>query len=984
LLSNLPFATPFAVLVALVPALYRWQWGRSLPPLAGDPAFPERLAAYRVRCGKALAVAFSLLIILFTDTLLWSAPLLALASVVASFRLRRTIHQETWGLGGYLWFIGRTIVAIFGFWILLVNLPWLAALAGPRDWIAAALMGLVLVVWNDRYTDTVRFILRARPIDNAPLIARFAALAQSSTAGMPIFEQVPLRGGAISNAIALPSLRRSAVLFTDKLLARLEADEIVAICGHELAHIEYFNQERLRRINLVNLLLIAGSLVCVALSRVTSGSLVSIGVLWPVVVIGTLAWRVRDRQQHETDSDLRAVALTGDPEALARGLIKIHAHAHLPRRMDAEIEQRATHPSLARRIQAIRAQAPSTSPATPLSATFASPDGRTQVTFGDRHLEWREGEVALHSLSYTNLSELRVDVSSRTSVQLVIVDRARQRWNIRLAESDVARAQAALDAVDCQLAPAPAPPGALPALERAFTLLAITFAVLAGQMVAAAFAAIAFFRPVPPLVAAAGGAIVAGAALALRQPDWTGLQAQPWVSLGLMAAGALLLWSAWKGREQASQTTVNRVAAATGVVGAIALIAVVSEGFDVVHLHQAARSLPAVVVLPIACAAALLCQSSARARLGATTAVLVALAMATVGAVPFLDRFGTDPLLLPSPAMTEIRLGGTPVKEFTLPFYANDVSLSPGAVAISVHDMRDNRMHEGQPTTFHIGRLDHPLILTPVVADDVVFVDDERVLTIDEDDDGVEIEERALAQLDTPAWRHQVPGVFDARLSVEGQSRRWTLVGWDRERKVVRVRGTIGQAGDETARWASPIEGPDWSTTVAASGDRALIVETRYDYQSLNALAIKRALTLMTPGATIAQVWQLAGDGSKDLGTSVLASECYGGVLGDDHIVCSAHDGTRTRMVALDAATGGITALGTFDGRFMSDRHSPSGWVTGWCDMRPCAIRLATRELMTPADRQPSVLGFATNDRWLGLLSVDGIRSRLQLFSLSK
>ena len=87
-----------------------------------------------------------------------------------------------------------------------------------------------------------------------------------------------------------------------------------------------------------------------------------------------MAWRVRDRQHHETESDLRAVALTGDPDALARALTKIHAYAHLPRRVDAEHEQQASHPSLARRIKAIRSATPGERPRVAANATFLSAD----------------------------------------------------------------------------------------------------------------------------------------------------------------------------------------------------------------------------------------------------------------------------------------------------------------------------------------------------------------------------------------------------------------------------------------------------------------------------------------------------------------------------------------------------------------------------------------------------------------------------------
>lgn len=43
----------------------------------------------------------------------------------------------------------------------------------------------------------------------------------------------------MANAGAVPGLRGAGVIFTNTLLARLEVDEIVAICAHELAHLEH-------------------------------------------------------------------------------------------------------------------------------------------------------------------------------------------------------------------------------------------------------------------------------------------------------------------------------------------------------------------------------------------------------------------------------------------------------------------------------------------------------------------------------------------------------------------------------------------------------------------------------------------------------------------------------------------------------------------------------------------------------------------------
>ena len=97
------------------------------------------------------------------------------------------------------------------------------------------------------------------------------------------------------------------------------------------------------------------------------------------------------QQAHEAESDRRAVELCGDGLALARALTKLHALARLPRRWPLEMERTASHPSLARRIQAIEAAAGIPSPplASPVVAAGRVP-GRF-VVLGAERIEWLEG-----------------------------------------------------------------------------------------------------------------------------------------------------------------------------------------------------------------------------------------------------------------------------------------------------------------------------------------------------------------------------------------------------------------------------------------------------------------------------------------------------------------------------------------------------------------------------------------------------------------
>src|SRR5262245_49979024 len=193
MLSVLPDTGLLGVAVALilvpVPAALRWWWSRALVPLVDEPGFPERLIAHRHRIGRTFGFALGLLIFLVTRTLWWSIPLLLLACSVGGYQFRKAIHRESWGLGTYLWFFTRAIVAMFGFWLLIAGMPALARLAAPYDLIAGAALGLLLFAWNARYSDSVRWILRTRPIQNTALLSRFLMVAQASESKIPRFEQ---------------------------------------------------------------------------------------------------------------------------------------------------------------------------------------------------------------------------------------------------------------------------------------------------------------------------------------------------------------------------------------------------------------------------------------------------------------------------------------------------------------------------------------------------------------------------------------------------------------------------------------------------------------------------------------------------------------------------------------------------------------------------------------------------------------------------
>ena len=205
--------------------------------------------AHQRRNGMLLAAAFVASAMAEPRALPWTAPLLFSTVVAAGYPLRRAIYGETWSFTAYLSFFHRLTIGVFGVWIVLGVMPALAAMAGRFDWIVGAIAAGLVVAWDRHYSRVLRYLLRCRPLEEGPLLARCRQLATQCSQPGPLFLRADLHGGAVANALALPSLRGNAVLFTDTLLERLDEDEIVAICGHELAHFEYYDPARLRRIS---------------------------------------------------------------------------------------------------------------------------------------------------------------------------------------------------------------------------------------------------------------------------------------------------------------------------------------------------------------------------------------------------------------------------------------------------------------------------------------------------------------------------------------------------------------------------------------------------------------------------------------------------------------------------------------------------------------------------------------------------------------
>jgi Zn-dependent protease with chaperone function len=422
------------VAAAVAPALITWWSDRRLLGKGDDPALPELLASRRRTNVRAIAVAAALMIVFAGGEAAWGIPLLLLLLIAVAYPLRTRLLGETWGFGSYLWHTSLSFVAGFGFWIALAYTPavvqWILRVSGPERWmstgvVVAALL-TALLAWEAWYPWLWLRAHAAQPLTRADLVPRFEVIVQRAGTVVPSVYSVGPSGSRFVNAVALPSARRPSVAMGNALLELLDADESTAIFAHEVAHFDHFTARRVRRIQLANRALIVLA-VAMPLAATAGGFTVWpwLGWLWPLAVLVALVQRASKSQQHETESDLRAAALCGDPEALVRGLVKLHLHARIPRRWAVDLERAASHPSLVRRIQAIRAGGDAAEQLGAATVIRSSHQG-SWVVFDDARVYWLEGVAegtdaelsalrdaasSYRAVNYRDLAELRVAAS---------------------------------------------------------------------------------------------------------------------------------------------------------------------------------------------------------------------------------------------------------------------------------------------------------------------------------------------------------------------------------------------------------------------------------------------------------------------------------------------------------------------------------------------------------------------------------------------
>jgi Zn-dependent protease with chaperone function len=937
------FSPLWAVVVALIPAVFALWSTRQLIPLIDDPALAERLVASRARSGVAFGACFVATAALAPGHIIWTLPLLTVANATARYRLRKALYRETWSLPEYLIFFTRLVIGVFGFWLLVSMTPWIIELAAPYDWIAAVVAGVTLVTWIEIYGTALCAIVGAMPVSNASTVARFEEMVASCGLRRVDLMVIDMGGGAFANAFALPSVTRPIVLTTSTLLDHLDADETAAIFAHELAHIEHFNVRRLRLMRFASLTLIAAAvLISPALHRYAPAIARFAPAVWPVVLIWAAALHVRRRQRHETASDLRALALAGNPDALIRALIKLHTFARLPRRLDLRAEQQASHPSLARRIQAIRAASGSAPAALGAAAQFTASNGVASVTFLDDRLIWNEDPAANHIIDYGRLKMLRVDVRGSREVRLIAVDGAARRWEMALRPDDVARAQATLDIVDARLGSGTTPPPPVPQLVgRVFALIGLLLAAVKGHLTVAAVAWMVVIAPVAALTSAAGAASL-GSAAQIAQAGGTVANGGLLIAIALAICGASLVGIAFLNRRELYRAWTARAVGALAMVSALSWGAVLLSGISFVELHRSLHAWPFTTAMTFATAGALAIDAGRARRIAAATAASIGLLGVTFASAAFLERFSRDPFVAHADdAQTSRLVLDKPFATMTTSFGAHALHLSPDGHHTALVIENDDETSQVEAGPVGSGTL------STFNADDARFVDNTRLLLLRRERTTTTLSLVDFASNAREVWKTEL-AVRNARMLWNRQRGEWSVLGWSDKREIIRHDGTIAGPATRLHRWADP-SAPNHILELLSSADNhVLAVEREFTSPPLAGLLPLRIAPLANIRGRQATILRLIADAAS--GTSWLNSQvdvnCLTGLANPDSVLCAAFDGVTTRVFDLDPSRRAISPAAALNGHFYPGSVADEGSLFGWARGGSVLIQTSTRAVM--------------------------------------
>ena len=939
-----------AFLIA-VPALYAWWRGRRIRAMPDDQLLPERLVEERKHNAYVLTAVFVVLMISGGGHLLWAVPLTVTLLVAADFPARRQIYGETWSLGAYLWFMTRWFVAFHGFWVALALAPALIHLSGSLASSATMLAAAVLLAWNARFHRVFLRLFRAARLVDPAMVSAFAAVIQRASVPAPGVWVADARGGFVPAAFALPG-KPGGVLFLQSLLDRLPLRESVAVFAHEVAHLEQYAPRILRMLNVIVHLLIALAVLLPHLvSRVMPDAMALALSLWPIFLLVLLAFRNRLGRPLETDGDRRAAQLCGDPEAMASALVRLHAMARMPRRLDVETERWASHPSLARRVQALRTLAGDAGQAPVAHEPRAFPllEPRGVLTFDPEGLRVASGDPATTVADrgtltrYGDVHELRVEVPAGRQPRLVGRDRFGRAIQLTIREADAPAVQSALDSVDGLFAPE------LPGAARSLaSLLAATAAVIAVFWASAVpvfvAAAVAAFRPSVATMGAAGVGTVAGGAIEW----WKSGAIVHAPAVILLTIGVAILAGAWTSRRDELDRGQRVMAGLAGVVlGVGAAVSwstgVLLPGATAFTVHRAIGVAPGVAVFPASLAVLLLAyaragggspehataskagregqQSRPVLSAGAAVAALLAIVPLVAASSMFAERVVDDPLLSPAPHFQMSDATIRIEREIEIQHGAV-TALSPGGRWLAMTDYEESS--DSNSTTYvFAGAGGERLTLSAAAA---AFADEGHVLAAVEDGQGVSLELRGLRPGLPIVWSERLANRRAAALDVSAARRTWRLMDWAEDGGVLAFQGTIGTPGHESRQWSMADAGDTQGMWYVGSGEYA-VRTAGLELPTVSSL-LAQGLTLRTfTGYRRLAVVDTSGT-VREVATE-LKAQCVSPPVGESSVTCTAFDGLDTRLFRVGET---LVTLSSVRGRLWLTAEHEDGTLVGLLD----------------------------------------------------
>ncbi len=863
--------TASSVIVALVsvtPGIAAWWTGRRLTRFTDDPALPELLFARQQRLTLIVATALAVTLVFGGNGAMWGIPLMALALLVGRYPLRRFLQFETSNLPRYLWRSAKSIVAGFGFWIILAWTPELV-LGTDARYRAALAVGLLvgLLVWERWYVRIWLRLHEATPLEDQSLAPRIRAIVERAGIAPPALYRIGGPDARYANALALPSLHGPAIGLGNRLLELLEPDEAAAIYAHELAHIEQFSPRRMRRLESLNqVLIVLAAGLPLLLQRLSPEGASWVPLLWPLAVVASLVMRARRRQREETESDLRAAALSGDPDAVARGLIKVYVHAFIPRRWPVNFERSASHPSLARRIQALRGGGAQAAGAIgePIVLPTARPG--SVVVFDDTRAWWFDGAPpdtprsldalrahasSMRSVVWSELIELRVTASGDGRA-LRASHRRGESWSVPLEPAQVAAVQKALDRVDVRLhRDLGRPPFAG---VRPVAVLALLAALVAGEVgIVLVPATLALVRPGTAVIAALGAMAVARAAFALLLGDASWFADRPELGAAALAlVGALALSTAWRRARSQARDDGARLALIVLTATTVLVLIPLVMAAPALPLDQLARLplLPTLAVSLLGLAAALVAAGKRAGRwsgLAAGSAGLVCGALV----LSVSDIRGTGEPLARTTARAEVLQR----VEFDTP--VSGLQLSPGGARYVVQRPGEPTM-TGAPgqyaIRYEVG--DFSGARREIDAMQIAFMDDDRVLVLRAGTQGAELHlERADSDL--VLWTTTLPTLLAPRLAASPHDGTWSVVGEEGRSDSLYVLAGAAVPGGVVHRFA-PLDSVSGMDELVFEGGTRVIIPAL-----LLRGRVSTSLTMLQMATPRVAVWEVTRDGLR-------------------------------------------------------------------------------------------------------------------------